>query len=422
MKNWLSKLVVFLVAAGLIGAIVYSFLPQPQDVDFATVQYQPLLVTVDEDGKTRIREKYVVSTPLSGRLLRIEMDPGDEVSAGDTLLATIEPRDPELLDARAIAQAEARVLAADSAVKRTAPMLEQARLEQANAETELQRARQAFRGGGITQSELDTAQTRYRHASEELRSARYAEEIAEFELEQAEAALIRSRPRPEEASNGAPSNGATSSEAGSRRAKSWEHTIRSPVNGRVLRVFQESAAVVTAGMALLELGDPTDLEVEIDVLSSDAVKIESGARVILEHWGGATALEGLVRLVEPAGFTKISTLGVEEQRVNVIVDLVDSHADRKALGDGFRVEARIVIAQVEQALAVPASALFRAPGDQGQNWSVFRVAQGVAEQTSVLVGQQNGLVAEVLQGLAEGDAVVVNPNDQVVDGVAVRQR
>lgn len=405
MKNWLSKLIVLLVAGGLVAAIVYSFLPQPLDVDLAQVQIEPLLVTVDEDGKTRIREKYVVSTPLSGRLLRINMDPGDEVKAGATMLAMIEPRDPELLDARAVAQAEARVQAADAAVKKTGPLLEQARLEQANAETELGRARKAFEGGGVTQSELDEVETRYRQASEELRAARYAGEIAEFELEQARAALIRSRPQ-----------------ADDKAPNGWNHTIRSPITGRVLRVFQESAAVVTAGMSLLELGDPVDLEVEIDVLSSDAVKIDPGARVILEHWGGEKPLEGRVRLIEPAGFTKVSTLGVEEQRVNVIVDLVDPPAARSALGDGFRVEARIVIAEVEAALSLPSSALFRSPGDQGDQWSVFKVSEAIAERTSVKIGKQNGLIAEALEGLSEGDTVIVNPSDQVVNGVAIRQR
>lgn len=410
MKNWLSKLFFFAVAALVVGGIAMSFMPEPQDVDFALAKRQPLLVTVDEDGKTRIREKYVVSTPLSGRLLRIAMDPGDSVTASETLLATIEPRDPELLDARAIAQAEARVSAADAALKKTEPMLETARLEQANAETELQRARSATQGGGMTASELDTAKTRYRQASEELRASRYAQEIAEFELQQARAALVRSKPQP---SNPQP-NSPTSEET----RNGWNFTIRSPITGRVLQVFQESAAVVTAGMSLLELGDPTDLEVVIDVLSSDAVKIEPGARVILEHWGGDHPLEGQVRLVEPAGFTKISTLGVEEQRVNVIVDLVDPPADRLQLGDGFRVEARIVTAEVPDALCVPTSALFRSAGE----WSVFKVADSVATLERVEIGKQNGLLAEVQEGLGEGDVVIVNPSDQVVAGVEVRER
>lgn len=419
MKNWLSKFFFFAVAAVVVGGIAMSFMPEPQDVDFAVAKRQPLLVTVDEDGKTRIREKYVVSTPLSGRLLRIAMDPGDTVTASETLLATIEPRDPELLDARAIAQAEARVSAADASLKKTEPMLETARLEQANAETELQRARSATQGGGMTASELDAAKTRYRQASEELRASRYAQEIAEFELQQARAALVRSKPQPSSLrTSGLTTSDPASEVKGEQAGNGWNFTIRSPITGRVLQVFQESAAVVTAGMSLLELGDPTDLEVVIDVLSSDAVKIEPGARVILEHWGGDHPLEGQVRLVEPAGFTKISTLGVEEQRVNVIVDLVDPPADRLQLGDGFRVEARIVTAEVPDALCVPTSALFRSAGE----WSVFKVVDSVATLERVEIGKQNGLLAEVQEGLGEGDVVIVNPSDQVVAGVEVRER
>lgn len=423
MKNWLSKVIVFAVAAGVVGMLVWSFLPQPLDVEMAVSETGSLLVTVDEDGKTRIREKYVVSTPLSGRLLRVEMDPGDELTAGSTLLATIEPRDPELLDARAVAQAEARVKAAEASLGKTGPMLEQARLEQENAEIELTRAVKARRGGGITESELDTAKTRYRQASEELRSARYAEEIAEFELEQARAALLRSKPQESQPKENGPYENGPPGDSISAGPNGWNFTIRSPIDGRVLRVFQESSAVVTAGMALLELGDPTDLEVEIDVLSSDAVSIRPGARVLLEHWGGARPLEGRVRLVEPAGFTKVSTLGVEEQRVNVIVDLVDPPEDRPELGDGYRVEARIVVHAVDDTLIVPASALFRDAGQDGQTeWSVFRVVGGAAAKTAVSITRQNGLQAAVESGLAEGDTVVVNPSDRVTDGVAVRPR
>jgi len=408
MKNWLSKLFALIALGAIVAAIVVSLLPQPLDVDFAEAKYDTLMVTVDEDGKTRIRERYVVSTPLSGRLLRIGMDPGDAVRRGQTLLATIEPRDPELLDARAIAQAEARVEAAEAMLKRTGPGLEQARLEQANAEAELQRARSAAQGGGMTQSELDAAETRYRQASEEIRAARYSAEIAKFELEQARAALLRSKPQDENAQQGP--NG-------------WNHTIRSPINGRVLRVFQESAAVVTAGMSLLELGDPVDLEVEIDVLSSDAVKIKPGAHVILEHWGGDESLAGQVRLIEPAGFTKVSTLGVEEQRVNVIVDLIDPPAERQALGDGFRVEARIVIAQIKRALVIPTSALFRtAKFGEKDKWAVFRVVDDATELVPVEIGLDNGLFAQVTNGLSEGDTLVINPSDQVTAGVQVRQR
>jgi HlyD family secretion protein len=267
------------------------------------------------------------------------------------------------------------------------------------------RARKA--GNAVSKSELENAEYEYRRASEEQRSMRIQEEIAQFELEQAKAALLRTRPRGDESGNTA-ANG----------SNGWTFTIYSPINGSVLRVLQESAAVVTAGTPLLELGDPLDLEAEIDVLSRDAVKIHPGARVLLEHWGGDEPLVGRVRLVEPSGFTKISTLGVEEQRVYVIVDFVDPPEARQTLGDGFRVEARIVIDEANDVLKVPTSALFRV----GKESAVFQVVDGVAREQIVKIGRQNGLEAEVLSGLAAGDEVVIHPSDQVENGVQVRQR
>lgn len=198
----------------------------------------------------------------------------------------------------------------------------------------------------------------------------------------------------------------------------WTFHIRAPITGRVLRVFQESAAVVTPGTPLLELGDPKDLEVEIDVLSSDAIKIEPGDLVRLEHWGGDKPLFGRVRLVEPAGFTKISTLGVEEQRVNVIVDLNDPPEARISLGDGFRVEARIIIDEANDVLRVPASSLFR----EANEWAVFKVVDGRAKKTEVVVGRSDGIVSEIIEGLAEGEEVVVHPSDRILDGTLVKQR
>jgi HlyD family secretion protein len=405
MRNIGSKLFVVLIVAIVVAGLGYAFWPQPADVDLAAVVRGPLQVTVDEDGKTRIREKYVVSAPLAGRLLRIDMEAGDPADAGKTLLATIEPRDPELLDARTIAQSEARVKAAAAALQKMEPVMEQVRAAQAYDEAELARARQA--GDAVTKSELENLEYKYRQSSEEQRSTRIQEEISRFELEQAEAALLRTRPRDSETSDG-----------GSNGNGGWTFTIYSPIDGRVLRVLQESAAVVTAGTALLELGDPRDLEAEVDVLSRDAVKIEPGARVLLEHWGGDQVLQGRVRLVEPSGFTKISTLGVEEQRVNVIVDFVDPPAARTALGDGFRVEARIVIDEADDVLKVPTSALFRV----GKESAVFKVVDDVAERQIVKIGRQNGLEAEVIEGLSADDRVVIHPSDQVEDGVHVRQR
>jgi HlyD family secretion protein len=429
MRNLGSKLFVLLVVLTIVAGLGYAFLPEPVEVDLVAADRGVLRITVDEDGKTRIREKYVVSAPLNGRILRISMDPGDKVIAGKTLLTMIEPRDPELLDARSVAQAEARVKAAEAALRRVEPMLETAREAQALAEAEVTRLRGAYERNAISLSQLDEAEFTFRQRSEELRSAKIAQEISRFELQQAEAALLRSKPRNDDSGDGDSSNRESSVSIGSNGETvasdeavdgngGWNFPIYSPIDGRVLRVFQESAAVVTPGTPLVELGDPSDLEVEIDVLSRDAVKINPGDLVLLEHWGGQRPLQGQVRVIEPSGFTKISTLGVEEQRVYVIVDLVDAPEERRSLGDGFRVEARVVIDEARDVLKVPTSALFRVGGEH----AVFRVVNDVVHAHQVKVGRQNGLEAEILEGLAEGDRLVLHPSDQIEDGVKVRQR
>jgi HlyD family secretion protein len=436
MRNLGSKAFMLLVAAAIIGGLVFAFVPRPLQVDLVKVDRGTVRVTVDEDGKTRIREKYVVSAPLNGRILRISMDPGDKVEAGKTLLTMIEPRDPDLLDARSVAQAEARVKGAEATLRQVEPRLETARADQAHDEAELMRVRKAHETNAASRAELDDADFAYRQSSEEMRASRIAAEIASFELEQAKAALMRSRPHADE--NPAPKSAENSSNipfpaptsdgnapAGADGASDptdhnngWNFPIYSPITGRVLRVLQESSAVVTPGTSLVELGDPSDLEVEIDVLSRDAVKIHPGNTVYLEHWGGVKPLVGRVRVVEPSGFTKISTLGVEEQRVWVIVDLVDPPEQRTTLGDGFRVEARIVIDEATNALRIPTSSLFRA----GEDPAVFLVKDGVAHVQKVEVGRQNGIEAEITKGLTEGDEVVLHPSDQIEDGTKVKQR
>jgi HlyD family secretion protein len=441
MRNLGSKAFVLVIAAIIVGGLGYAFLPQPVEVDLVEVARGLVRVTVDQEGKTRIHDKYVVSAPLNGRILRITMRPGDEVEAGKTLLTMIEPRDPELLDARSVAQAEARVKAAEATLRQVEPVFESARAGQSFAEAEVTRMRKAFEGKGVSQSEVESAEMLNRQRSEDLRSAKMSEEIARFELEQAKAALLRSRPRPEDigdkeranttgnprkrdpnvelAGNGNTHESSGATDAKSKNGADWNFPVYSPIDGRVLRVFQESAAVVMPGTPLVEVGDPTgDLEVEIDVLSRDAVKVHPGDAVLLEHWGGEAPLRGRVRVVEPSGFTKISTLGVEEQRVWVIVDFVDPLDKRPTLGDAYRVEARIIIDEARDVLKVPTSALFRV----GPDPAVFLVKNRVAHQTIVKVGRQNGLEAEILQGLKEGDVVVLHPSDQIQDGVKVRQR
>lgn len=403
MKNAVRKFIYLLIATCVIGAIAYGFKPQPIIVDVETVTVGPMMVTVDEDGKTRIREKYIVSAPLAGRLRRIELEPGDQAIAGETLLATLEPGDPELLDARALAQAEARANAAAAALKRAEPILRQAQTSLDFAETELARKRDLAKSNALSQDILDDAELKFKLRSEDYRSAKFAQEIAAYERQQAEAALLRTRPQ----------------EDGDVDVLPLQFEIRSPISGRVLRVLQESSAIVAAGTALIELGDPSDLEIEIDVLSSDAVSIDPGDRVIIEHWGGEHDLEGRVQLVEPAAFTKVSALGVEEQRVFVVVDIVDPPSQRPTLGDGYRIEGRIVTWESDSVLRVPTSALFR---DDKREWAVFVVDENTAVVRNVKISNNNGLEAEVLGGVDEGDEVIVHPGDQVEDGVLVKTR
>jgi HlyD family secretion protein len=400
MKRSAKRLVTaaFLLLAA--AALVYAFLPGPVPVDLAPVTRGPLRVTVDEDGKTRIKERYVVSAPLAGRMLRIDLHPGDKVSAGKTLLAALEPTDPALLDVRARAEAEARVKAAEASRTLAEAKLGRAREARELAAHDFGRTKRLITSRSVSEEAYEGAEHRDRMAEEELRTADFSARVAAFELEQARAALLRTRP------SGAPATG------------DGRFEIHSPVAGEVLRVFQESAGVVPAGTRLLEVGDPADLEVEVDVLSNDAVKVAPGARVLLEHWGGERPLQGRVRLVEPSGFLKISALGVEEQRVNVIVDLVGPPEERRRLGDAYRVEARIVVWEGESVVKAPAGALFR----QGDEWAAFVAERGRVRLRTVHPGRSNGLETEIANGLAEGEQVVLHPGDRVVDGVAVRPR
>lgn len=399
MKRPVRWMIIGVGLAAAAAVLVYVFRPQPVPVELAEVTRGPMLVTVEDDGQTRIRERYIISAPLAGRLQRIVLDPGDPVRAEDTLLAVIDPTDPSLLDVRAQAEAEARVRMAEAALARTDALFERAGVEHNFAAREHERVQELHRRGGAQAHELDAAKMRLETAQQEERSAQYARDIARFELEQARAALLHTRP-----------DGAPEDEAG--------FPLVSPVDGVVLRLFQESMAVVAAGTPLLEVGDPVDLEIVVDVLSTDAVRIERGDPVIIERWGGVGPLRGAVRLVEPAAFTKVSSLGVEEQRVNVIIDILSPAEERASLGDSYRVEAAIVLWEGENALRVPAGALFR----REDAWHVFVVEAGRAVERRIEIGHRNPAAAEVVSGLEEGEAVIAYPSDRVRDGVRVTPR
>lgn len=388
------------LAAVVIGAIVYAFMPRPVAVDVAEVTRGPLRVVVEEEGQTRVRDRYVVSSPIGGRLRRVRVEEGEPTVAGQTLLAAVDPAEATIPDPRALAEAEARVRVAQAALERAKPEVERARAEYEFAETESRRITEAFERAAVSPHEMDEAQTRKRTAEASLRSAEFAEEVARFELRLAETALLRARPR----SESDPEPGA--------------FEIRAPVDGRVLRVLQESATVVAPGTPLVEVGDPADLEIVIDVLSTDAVRIRPGAVVTLHRWGGGRPLDARVRLVEPAAFTKVSALGVEEQRVNVIADFTGPREERDGLGDAYRVEAAIEVWARDDVLRVPTSAMLR----RGDRWAVFVESGGRASLRLVEVGERSAESAQVLGGLAAGERVIVYPGDQVRDGARVRVR
>ncbi len=394
---WFRRFVTFVFVATVVAAIGYSFRTQSLDVDWSTVSRGPLEVTVNEDGRTRIREKYTVSTPLAGQLQRVVLKPGDPVYAGETLLARILPTNPELLDPRSRSSAEARVKASEAGVLRADANAEAARAATDSAKSMLERRLRLRKGDATFDQAVEDAQMLSRMRSEELRSADFAREIAKFELEQAKAALVRSTPGDDPTS-----------------ANSHLDVV-SPIKGKILRVFQESATVVPAGSPLMEIGDPYDIEMEVDVLSTDAVKIAPGAKMHIEHWGGEAVLDARVRLIEPGAFTKVSALGVEEQRVNIIGDLISPVPEQ--FGDRFRFEARIVTWRGENALKVPMSALFR----YETSWAVFAVdAELKARRKIVRIGHHNSDEADVLEGLAENDRVIIFPSDRVAEGVLLK--
>lgn len=385
-----------LVASGL----VWSFWPEPVQVNMARVTRGPMQVSVSDEGRTRVREVYRVSAPVSGQLLRIDKHAGDNVVGGETVVGDLLPTAPSFLDVRSRAQAEAAVKSAEAAKDLAAAEVRRAKAEQAFAVSDLKRARALVAGGAISKADLEHAELAYATKAAQGASAEAALKVKDFDLQTAKALLMNP--------------GSTAASA--RQAASI--ALLAPVSGQVLRVLHESEAAVAAGTPLFEIGDPKDLEVVVELISEDAVSIRQGAPATLTDWGGTTPLKARVRLVEPSGFTKISALGVEEQRVNVLLDIVEPHSRWASVADGFRVVAHIVIWQSENALQVPISAIFR----NGAGWVVFAVRDGHARLTAVRIGHVNDETAEVLAGLKKDEPVIVHPSDRVRNGVRVEVR
>jgi HlyD family secretion protein len=359
-----------------------------------------LRVTVSDEGETRVKDVFVVSAPVAGLMRRIELEAGDEVVADRTVVARIEPSDPTILDRRSLAEANASLRAAEAARSHAVAEVRRVEAELDFARAELARYEGLVARAAISQNDLDSARRRARTAEAALQESRAGLRVRESEVEQARARLV------------APGS--------SRQAEDSCDCVlvRSPVSGRVLRVLSESESVVGAAAPLVEIGDPQRLEIVVDLLSTDAVRVAAGQKVLVEGWGGPQPLDGVVRRVEPFGFTKVSALGIEEQRVNVLIDPVGDLEPWRRLGHGFRVEPRIVLWESGDVLKVPLSALYR----EGKDWFVFRDDAGRAAATPVSIGHENGFEAEVLQGLEAGQRVVIHPGDRVTDGARIRMR
>jgi len=391
MKKKLTRIVYFLLTLGVVTLVVVAFLPAPIQVETVRATRGPLRVTVDEEGEARAHDRFVVAAPIAGRLSRLELHDGDPVSLNQ-VVAVINPVP---IDQRERAELTARVQSAE-ALKRSADQaVEHTRADHEQTIRDLRRAENLVESGVISRQSLEQAKNAESISKNELEAARFKAQAAASEVSVAKAGLIA----------------VESEQSGPSRLV----TLRSPVRGRVLRVIEKSERVVTSGTPIITVGDPSKLEVVVDLLSTDAVKVKQGAIMLLENWGGEAALRARVRTVEPSAFTKVSALGIEEQRTNIVGDFVDPPGP---LGDGYRVEARIIIWEAESVWKVPSSALFR----HGDGWSVFVVENGKAIRRDVEIGHRSQFEAEVLSGINEGAPIIVHPTNQIGDGAKVENR
>ena len=399
MGKSVRRLVVIVILAGVVALSWWALRPKPYSVDLAAIAAGALEVTVEEEGVTRIRDVYTVSAPVGGKTLRSPRKVGDEVIADETLLAVVQPTDPTFLDARSQRVAQASVSAAEAAVALAGAQVSESQSNLDFTKSDLDRAIELARRKTISERALEKARLDVATAEASLASAEATLEVRKRELESAKAQLIQpgeNEPKPEVCCV----------------------QVRSPVSGRVLKVVNESEQVVPAGTPLIEVGDPANLELVVDLLSRDAVRVVPGARARIDAWGGEKTLDATVERIEPAAFTKVSALGIEEQRVKTVLKLDSPQAEWRELGHGFRVVAHIVVWRKDDALVVPLAALFRRGGD----WSAFKVVDGIARIARVEIGERNQREAEILDGLAAGDRVILHPNDEIADGTAVVER
>lgn len=393
------RIVAALVGLAVVALLAWAIWPKPVPVDIAAIATGPLEVTVEDEGITRIREVYTVSAPIGGKMQRAPREVGDEVTAQKTVVAVIEPTDPSYLDVRTQRVNEAAVQAAKAAVDLAEAQIKQAKSQLEFAQSDLRRAEELAASHTVSARALEKAKLDVTSAEAALASAVATLEVRRRELESARASMIQP---------GEPT----------ARSANCCIEVRSPVDGRVLKIIAESEQVVQPGAPLVELGDPRDLEIVVEFLSRDAVRIPPDASAYIESWGGDTTLHARVKRVEPTGFTKVSALGIEEQRVKVVLDFTEPSNAWRQLGHGYRIIARVVVWRGSDLVLVPLGALFR----QGESWAVFVVVDGHAQRRLVKIGERNLHAARVLDGLKPGEQVILHPSDRVADGVRIEAR
>jgi HlyD family secretion protein len=399
LRRWISRIALGAVALGVVAAIITASLPKPVIVEIAAAQRGSLTVTIDEDGRTRVKDRYVISAPLAGSLARIELQPGDRVEAG-AVVAHLLPLPAPLLDPRSQAQSRARLAAAEAASRQAQAAESRARAAMEFAESEIESQRRLAARGSIPQQRLDRAELELRTKREDLASATFGVRVARHQVDMARAALGRL------------DRGAQAGDQGSQMM------LKSPVAGVVLEVLREHEGVVQAGTPLLEIGNPTALEIVVDVLTTDAVRIQPGVKARIIRWGGQQELDAHVRRIEPKAFSRMSSLGVQEQRVNVVLDLDSPQESWTSLGDGYRIEANIAVWEADDVMRIPVSAVFK----HDEKWTVFVVDGEAARIQHVEIGERNGLQVQILAGLAPGQRVILHPGERVADGATVKPR
>ena len=392
------RIFVITVAAMVILAVVYGFMPKPVQIDAVQAKKGSLRVTVDEEGKARVRDRFVISAPVAGYLRRVELEVGDSIAKGQ-IVAELEPLRSTVLDPRSRAEALATLSAAQAALNAAKENARSVDAAADYAQKNRERQKALYDMGYVAKDSLDQADADAKRTEANRLAADASVMAARADVERAQSIL-----------------GHSAAEGAADRSRVV--AVRAPVDGSVLRLHHESEGVVNAGEPVIDVGDPRKLEIKVEVLSADAVSIRPGSTVFFERWGGDAPLTGMVRMVEPEAFTKVSSLGVEEQRVLVIADITSLPEEWKRLGDGYRVEASFVIWEGKDVLQVPASALFR----KGEGWAVFVIERNRARMRTVKVGHRNGLIAEITEGLSEQDMVISHPDDRVRDGVRVRVR